>query len=59
MNLSLQDIIVMTVALIAAIGNAYFYIVGVLDQDRRLSRSAAVAFFGFTLVGAVFFLRAL
>jgi hypothetical protein len=58
-NLTLQDIIVISTALIAAIGSAYFYVVGTLDQDRSLSRSAALAFFVFSLVAAVFFLRAL
>jgi hypothetical protein len=58
-NLSAQDTVVMAVALVAAAGNAYLFVVGTLDQDRRLFLSAAVAFFAFSLVGAVFFLRAM
>jgi hypothetical protein len=39
--------------------NASFFVMGVLDEDRRLSRAAAAAFFVFVLVAAVFFWRAL
>lgn len=53
-----QDLIVLAVAIIAAVGCAY-YIVAVLDQHRALSRSAALAFFIFSLVVAVFFRRIL
>ncbi len=53
-----QDLIVLAVAIFAAVGCAYYYIVAVLDQHRALSRSAALAFF-FSLVVAVFFRRIL
>jgi hypothetical protein len=52
-----QDLTVLAVASFAAIGCAYYYIVAVLDQHRALSRSAALAFFVFSLVVAVFFRR--
>ena len=50
---------VISTAVVAAIGNAYFFVVAVQDGHRALYRSAAVAFFIFRLVGAVVFLRAL
>jgi hypothetical protein len=58
-NLSAQDLIVISTALVGAIGNAYLFVAAVHDRHRALYRSAAVAFFGFVLVAAVFFLGAL
>jgi len=58
-NLSLQDTIVISTALVGAIGSAYFFVVAVHDGHRGLYRSAALAFFVFALVAAVFFVRAL
>jgi hypothetical protein len=57
-NLSAQDLIVISVAFVGAIGNVYFFVAAVQDGHRALYRSAAVAFFIFSLVAAVFFLRA-
>jgi len=57
-NLSAQDLIFISTALICAIGNAYLFVAAVHDGHRALYWSAAVAFFGFVLVAAVFFLRA-
>lgn len=54
-----QELIVLAVALFAAVGCAYFYVVAVLDQHRALSRSAALAFFVFSLIFAVFIRRIL
>ncbi|CAN5740368.1 hypothetical protein BH18ACT11_BH18ACT11_20960 [soil metagenome] len=54
-----QDLIVLAVAIFAAVGCAYYYIVAVLDQHRALSRSAALAFFIFSLIIAVYFRRIL
>jgi hypothetical protein len=59
MNLSLQDTVVITTALIGAMGNGYLFVAAVHDGHRGLYRAAAVAFFIFSLVAAVFFLRAL
>lgn len=59
MNLSLEDTVVITTALIGAMGNGYLFVAAVLDGHRALYRAAAVAFFVFVLVTAVFFLRAL
>jgi hypothetical protein len=54
-----QDFLVLAVALVTAVGCAYYYVVAVLDEHRALSRSAALAFFLFSLVAAVFFFRIL
>lgn len=59
MNLSLEDTVVITTALIGAMGNGYLFVAAVLDGHRALYRAAAVVFFVFVLVTAVFFLRAL
>jgi predicted membrane-bound spermidine synthase len=57
--LNLPDLLVLVVAIIAAAGCAYYYIVAVLDGHRALSRSAAIAFFIFSLVVAVYFRKLL
>jgi hypothetical protein len=54
-----QDFLGLTVAVVAAAGCAYYYIVAVLDNHRALSRSAALAFFAFNVVAAVFLFRIL
>jgi hypothetical protein len=52
-----QDFLTLVVAIVAAVGCAYYYIVAVLDEHRALSRPAALAFFIFSLVIAVFVRR--
>ena len=59
MNLTLQDTVVISTALVGAIGNAYLFVAAVHDGHRGLYRAAAVAFLVFSLVAAVFFLRTL
>jgi hypothetical protein len=54
-----QDFILLAVAIVTALSCAYFYIVAVLDEHRALSRSAALAFFLFSVMAAVFFRRIL
>jgi hypothetical protein len=54
-----QDYILLVVAILAAVGCAYYYVVAVLDGHRTLSRSAALAFFVFSLLVAVYFRRIL
>jgi hypothetical protein len=54
-----QDLILLAVAIFAAVGCAYYYIVAVLDRHRALSRSAALAFFVFSLLVAVYFRKVL
>jgi hypothetical protein len=58
-NLSLQDAVVITTALICAIGNGYLFVAAVHDGHRGLYYATAVAFFIFSLVAAVFFVRAM
>jgi len=53
-NLSAQDTVVISTALVAAMGNAYFFVAAVQDGHRGLYRAAAVAFFVFSFVAAVF-----
>ena len=49
-----QDFLLLAVAILAAVGCAYYYVVAVLDGHRALSRSAALAFFVFSLIVAVY-----
>jgi hypothetical protein len=58
MSLSAQDTVVISTALVAAIGNAYLFVAAVHDGHRGLQGASAVALFVFMLVAAVFFLRA-
>jgi len=58
MNLSAQDPIVISTALICATGNGYLFVAAVHDDHRALYRAAGVAFFVFSLVAAVFFVWA-
>ena len=59
MGVRTQDFILLAVAIVTALGCAYYYIVAVLDEHWALSRSAALAFFLFSVVAAVFFRRIL
>jgi hypothetical protein len=47
------------VALLAALAYVYYYVMGVLDKDRLLSRTAAVAFVLFGAVAAIILVRIL
>ena len=58
-NLSPQETIVVTTALIGAAGNGYLFVAAVHDGHRGLYHAAAVAFFIFSLVAGVFFWRAM
>ena len=55
----MQDLVLLAVAILAALGCAYYYVVAVLDGHRALSRSAALAFFIFSLIVAVYVRRVL
>ncbi|MDQ3862873.1 MAG: hypothetical protein M3317_05135 [Actinomycetota bacterium] len=59
MGVRTEDLIVLAVAIVAAAGCAYYYVVAVLDEHRSLSRSAALAFLVFSVVAAVFLMRVL
>ncbi len=54
-----RDLLLLMVAIIAAVGCAYYYVVAVLDRHRALSRSAVIAFFVFSLIVAVYIRRIL
>jgi len=54
-----HDLLLLMVAIIAAVGCAYYYVVAVLDRHRALSRPAALAFFVFSLIVAVYIRRLL
>ena len=54
MGSTAHDLLLLMVAIIAAVGCAYYYVVAVLDGHRALSRSAALAFFVFSLLVAVY-----
>jgi predicted membrane-bound spermidine synthase len=55
----IQNLILLAVAIFAAVGCAYYYVLAVLDGHRSLSRSAARAFFVFSLIVAMYFRRIL
>lgn len=59
MGAKVQDFLLLAVAILAAMGCAYYYVVAVLDGHRALSRSAALAFFVFSLIVAVYVRRIL
>ena len=59
MDARAQDLLLLAVAILAAVGCAYYYIVAVLDGHRALSRSAPLAFFVFSILVAVYFRRLL
>ncbi len=48
------DIIFVSVALLGALTSARYYVVGVLEKDRPLSRAAAAAFLGFCIAAVVY-----
>jgi hypothetical protein len=50
------DYIFVGTALLAALGCARYYVLGVLDRDRLISRTAAAGFFVFTIAAVVYFL---
>ena len=51
------DIIFVSVAVLGALGSAYYYVVGVLIKDRLLSRSAAIAFAVLGVAAVVYWWR--
>ncbi len=57
MSAGTQNALVLAVAAVAVLGCAYYYVAAVLDQDRALSRAAALAFFVFSVVTVVYFWR--
>ena len=48
------DIIFVSVALLGALASASYYVLGVLDEDRALSRAAAAMFVGCCIAAVVY-----
>jgi hypothetical protein len=51
------DIIFIGVAIFAALGCGYYYVQGVIDRDRWLSRLAAGGIFLFSIAAVLYFWR--
>ena len=54
MSLRALDIIFVSVALLGALASARYYVLGVLDEDRALSRAAAAMFVGCCIAAVVY-----
>ena len=54
MSLRALDIIFVSVALLGALASARYYVLGVLDEDRALSRAAAAMFLGCCIAVVVY-----
>ena len=48
------DIIFVSVALLGALASARYYVLGVIDKDRALSRAAAARFLGCCIAAVVY-----
>ena len=48
------DIIFVSTALLGALASAWYYVLGVLDEDRALSRAAAAMFLGCCIAAVVY-----
>ncbi len=59
MSTGLRDTLILAVTLLAMVAFAYYYVQGVLEQDRFVSRAAAVAFVVCCVWGVVFVMRLL
>ena len=59
MSTGLRDTLVLAVALLAMVAFAYYFVQGVLEKDRFVSRAAAVAFVLCVVLGVVFIMRLL
>jgi hypothetical protein len=55
----LRDTLVLAVALLGMVAFAYYYVRGVLEKDRLVSRAATVAFVLCAVLGVVFVVRLL
>ena len=54
MSLRALDIIFVSVALLGALASARYYVLGVLDEDRALSRAAAAMFLGCCIAAVIY-----
>ena len=53
------DVLFVVVSVLAALIAARYYVVGVVERDRLLARSAAASFFLFTIAAVLYFWRLL
>ena len=53
MSAELTDLLLFAVALVAVLGCIYYYVQGVLHQDRLLSRASAVGLLIFGVLAVV------
>ena len=59
MRPEVRDVLDLVLCLLFAAGSFYYYVAGVVDENRALSRSAALAFLVFAVGAVVFFVRVL
>ncbi len=59
MSTGLRDTLILAVTLLGMVAFAYYYIRGVLENDRLVSRAATVAFVLCAVLGVVFIVRLL
>ena len=59
MSTGLRDTLILAVAILAMVAFAYYYVRGVLEKDRFVSRASAVAFVLCAALGVVFVMRLL
>jgi hypothetical protein len=51
------DIVFIGTAMFAALGCGYYYVLGVIERERRLARLAAGGFFLFSIAAVLYFWR--
>ena len=59
MSTGLRDTLILAVTLLGMLAFAYYYVRGVLENDRLVSRAATVAFVLCGVLGVVFIIRLL
>ena len=59
MSPGLRDTLILAVTLLGMVAFAYYYVRGVFERDRLVSRAAAVAFVLCAMLGVVFVVRLL
>ena len=59
MSTQTRDIFMVAVALLASVALAYYYVLGVLDKDRLLSRGALLGFLVFCALAVILLVRSL
>ena len=59
MSTGLRDTLILAVTLLGMVAFAYYYVRGVLENDRLVSRAATVAFVLCGVLGVVFIIRLL